>query len=49
MDIALTQFINNLSGRISAFDPVMIAITNYGIYFLVAATCPTSAPIGQNA
>ena len=38
MDIALTQFINNLSGRIPAFDQVMITITNYGIYVLVAAT-----------
>ena len=38
MDIALTQFINNLSGRVPALDLVMIAITNYGIYFLVAAT-----------
>jgi len=38
MDIALTQFINNLSGRNPAVDQVMIAITNYGIYVLVAAT-----------
>ena len=38
MDIALTQLINNLSGRIPAFDLVMIAVTNYGIYALVAAT-----------
>ena len=38
MDIALTQFINNLSGRNPAFDQVMIAITNYGIFVLVAAT-----------
>ena len=38
MDIALTQFINNLSGRIPAFDPAMVAITNYGIYVLVACT-----------
>ena len=38
MGIALTQFINNLSGRVPALDPAMIAITNYGIYFLVAAT-----------
>lgn len=37
MDIALTQAVNDLSGRSFIIDQLMIGITSFGIFALIAA------------